>query len=216
MDYRWAYRYAKKHASQRWNFLWSPETYDVLGVKLQPFTAYHNSIASQMADGIYEETPLFQDWIGYAKNASVIFDVGGFNGIYGLLAKKANPNATVYIFEPDEVNIYHIRENARINNLDIRLIPKAVSDHEGIINFASFGNSGSKIMESGEPTKCTRLSLYGAPDLMKLDVEGHEREALRGADLSRMKYLFVEMNHPLSLPAREIKRVTVNAVYEFA
>src|SRR4051794_22850185 len=94
MDYHWAYRYVKKRTVQRVNFLLATKNrYDVIvgdiGVQLGFSTPYHHSIAYQMSHGIYEELPLMEDWVRYAKDAKVIFDVGGFNGIYGLLAKKA-------------------------------------------------------------------------------------------------------------------------------
>lgn len=219
MKYAWLPRYIKKRAYQQWYFLRAPNHYDLsvagLSLRLHFSTAYHHSVAHAMAFGGWDELALLPDWIRYAEGARVIFDVGGFNGIYGLLAKKANPKADVYIFEPDPVNAWHIRENARLNKLDIKLVTKAATDHDGTINFSGDGSSGSRVTAWGEPVAATLLSKYGAPDLMKLDIEGHEPEALRGADLSRMKYLFVEMNHSLSLPAREIKRVNLNAVFQF-
>lgn len=223
MNYPWAYRYLRKRLRQRIDYnvailqdkTYTLTTIDDIALKFSYFTPYHHARAEEYASGHAEEMPLMLDWIKYARDAHVIFDVGGFCGLYGLLAKAANPNAEVYIFEPDEVNVYHIRNNARINGLDIKLIPKAVTDHEGTILFSGDGSTGSRVASWGEPTPCTMLAKYGQPDLMKIDIEGHEREALRGADLSRMKYLFVEMNHPLSIPAREIKRVNLNAIYQF-
>ena len=133
MDYAWAYRYLKKRAYQRLHYWRAGDHYDVtvngITVRLNFSSPYHHSIAQHMAQGRYDELPLMHDWVDYAKDAKLIFDVGGFNGIYGLLAKKSNPDAKVYVFEGDFVNVDHIRQNARANDLDIEVVAKAVTDH---------------------------------------------------------------------------------------
>ncbi len=216
MDYDWAYRYPRKRLYQRLRFLKRPAHYDVtvswLTVRLQFTTPYHHSIAQSQGTGQWEELELLKDWIEYAKTSSIIFDVGGYNGIYGLFAKKANPAAKVYIFEPDPVSADHIRMNQRVNGLTIHLIQKAATDHEGIINFSGDGSSGSRVTEWGTPMGATMLRSYGAPDLLKIDIEGHEPEALKGADISKVRALFIEMNHPIDIEFREIKRIGKTAI----
>ena len=201
MDWNWARRYVKKRTIQHLNFWLSDKkayTGDIHGIPLvlAYFTPYHHARAKDMIEGKWDEHALLKVWIEEAKKASVIFDVGGYNGIYGLLAKKANPNATVYIFEPDPINAFHIRENERLNKVDIRLIPKAATDyfHDGFINFSGDGSTGSRVAPWGEPVQATMLRDYGSPDLMKIDIEGHEPEALKGADLTNTKTIFAELN----------------------
>jgi FkbM family methyltransferase len=165
-----------------------------VSIKLCFSTPYHWSIACYMGHDRYEY-PLPEKWVAAARTSSLIFDVGAFNGYYGLLAAKANPEARVYIFEADPVNAEHIRRNLAENGIrNATLVEAAVSDKTGTIRFSHDGSSGSRVAAWGKPMDSVALSSYGSPDLLKLDVEGHEPQAIQGADLSDTKTIFVEVN----------------------
>jgi hypothetical protein len=72
------------------------------------FNAYHHRIAYFLHNGGFEYAALAV-WKQRAANATTIYDLGGFNSMYGLLAAKINPKARVLIFEPDPMNARHIR-----------------------------------------------------------------------------------------------------------
>jgi len=69
---------------------------DVVGVPLRFmfFAPYHHRIAYFYHTGLFERSAL-SVWKDQAKEANVIYDIGGFSGIYGLLAAKVNPNARI-------------------------------------------------------------------------------------------------------------------------
>jgi hypothetical protein len=52
-------------------------------------------------------------WKEKAKQSSVIYDIGGFNGVFGLLAAKVNPQARVVIFGADAISARHIGKISR-------------------------------------------------------------------------------------------------------
>lgn len=168
-----------------------------------------------MSEGSWDELQLLPAWIEKAKQSSLIFDVGGFNGIYGILAAKANPNAKVVIFEPDPTNIEHIISNLALNSVDAYVVEAAVSDHDGTIKFSADGSTGSRITSWGVETRCVTLASFGSPELLKIDIEGHELEALKGADISKTKSIFIEENHtPLLEGFTRNKAVGLTAIYD--
>ncbi len=222
IDPKWAYRLFRKRLRHQIDYRFAkwrgvrsyPLQVGDITVDLYYHAPYHHARAEAFAAGNWDETPLLPIWVEEAKKSSLIFDVGGYNGIYGILAAKANPAAKIFIFEPDPINAEHIRRNLQKNNVECTLVEAAVSDHEGTAKFSGGGGTGSKITNWGAlELKTVRLSSFGSPDLLKIDTEGHEPEALRGADLSNTKAIFMEMNHDLPLEGfKETFRAHITAV----
>lgn len=190
MDLFWAFRYYKKYAVQNFNFCrevrrsrayWDA---DIAGVKIKLHfhTRYHQSIARQIHDNRVEPR-LVDPWTRYAPNANVVYDIGGFNGLYGLLAAKANPKAEVTIFEPDKTNCDHILENIRINNLtNCKLYQCIVMEKGGRARFSQHGTPGEHVADEGgegEEVRAVSLADFPPADLIKIDAEGYEVGILR-------------------------------------
>jgi hypothetical protein len=125
------------------------------------FNAYHHRIAYFLHNGGFEYAALAV-WKERAVTAATIYDVGGFNGMYGLLAAKVNPKARVLIFEPDPVNARHIRQNIELNDLtncDVAEI--ALSDHQGTELFLSDGTTGARFGDGfGTNVRVDTLNAY--------------------------------------------------------
>lgn len=137
------------------------------------------------------EVALFQQLISPGQ---VVFDVGANIGAHTIVfARLVGPSGRVYAFEPQRVIFQNLCANLSLNallNVDARQV--ACSDEGGVIftpavNYASAGSFGS-ISLSEDPTageivgKITLDSL--CPDgcnFIKIDVEGMEERALRGA-----------------------------------
>ena len=139
----------------------------------------------------------------YYKEGTEILDIGANIGYNSLMFSDYGP---VYAFEP----LFHgvVKLNAGNNKLKntIYVIPIALSDREqhvemyypistktGLRNYG--GSSISKQPWSDENSKtevqCHRLDdIYkGVPSFIKIDVEGHELEVLRGAENIIKKYM---------------------------
>lgn len=134
---------------------------------------------------------------------SLILDVGGHCGEYAVLfAALAGPGAEVVTFEPDTMAQPTLRRNIALNNFAsrIRIEQLAVFDRDGEhVFFSRDANAQSSLMESGmgasardavvhsSTVRTVRLDDYlaerrcRAPALVKLDIEGAEINALRGA-----------------------------------
>ena len=167
---------------------------DGVTVKLSFSTPYHQSIAKSQHNRDYEK-PVMQAWMREIGGKKIIYDVGGFNGLYGLLAAVKNSSAQVTIFEPDRVNAAHIRANILLNELKNCTIQEAaVSDFTGTTTFSQGGTSGEHIGSTGDTVKVIALRDLPHADLLKIDVEGAELKALTGMEY--MSTILLEV-HPL-------------------
>jgi FkbM family methyltransferase len=148
--------------------------------------------------------------------APVIFDIGGNIGTWTLLATAILPNSTVHAFEPLQVHIDGFKKNtAQLRNIYLHEYCVGNTDQEGTINISSFSDSSSllnatpleyneyqivKINE--EKVQIKRLesliekSILPVPDIIKLDIQGYELEALKGLGkyLEFVKYIICEVS----------------------
>ena len=125
-----------------------------------------------------------------------VFDIGPNIGIFSLLA--ASRGAKVFAFEPSRMVRVQLELNITLNAFGerITIVPEAVSDSEGMIHFFetrndnwgigrifSYGHSAGKLNDYVVPTKTLDhfISELGMPDIVKIDIEGAEWLALKGA-----------------------------------
>lgn len=153
---------------------------------------------------------------------SVVFDVGSFLGIYAILAaRRAGPAGRVVAFEPTAWSASMARRHFAYNDLHeprMRLIEAAVSDRRGRAVLHEYpepyvNSLAAAVDASAAGTRrdvdvvsiddvCCRLDV--TPSFIRMDVQGAELHALRGAretiraalDLT----IVVEM-HPQCWPA---------------
>jgi FkbM family methyltransferase len=129
------------------------------------------------------------------KKGDVVFDLGGYHGLYSILAsKEVGGFGKVYCFEPDPNNFEICKKNIENNNLkNIILINKGICDHSGEISFFKRGQ-GSRIVDDNFKTN-TRDSLCKISvtslsdfikekdlkkiDFIKADIEGSEVELIK-------------------------------------
>jgi FkbM family methyltransferase len=189
MDYAWAFSYLKKKIKSSITygiFLLTgskpiPFTIDGVTVLFKPLSSYQCLWAVGVVKN-YERGPLLL-WKRLASSSELIADVGGYAGIYGLLAAKTNPAAQVYIFEPDIFNCKQIQENIRVNNVkNITLIQAVAADKPGEVAFSFHdGGTGGFISTNGAKVPAVTLSRYGQFDLVKICAHGSELKVLQGA-----------------------------------
>lgn len=204
---QWAYRFIKKRLRHKIDFararLTGRTTWEVslegVTVQLGFFTPYHQSIARALSEGEHEiETRRL--WVREcSKPHQVIYDIGGFTGVYGILAAKANSRAQVTIFEPDPISFAHIKKNIELNNLtNCAVRQAAVTDYSGKISFLPDGTSGAKIGTDERSISVDALALDDLPpaDLLKIDAEGEEHKIIRATKkaLTSKPPLFLEVH----------------------
>lgn len=146
------------------------------------------------------------------REGSLMLDIGANLGWYSCVFAKAIPALQVHAFEPDPVTYALLGENIALNDLgNIRPVQAAVSSTRGSAEFFQYqgGNRGMNSllpMHAAQSTSVTVPTLVldeylaenGLGDVtirvIKLDIEGYELEALRGAPaaLQRCQCLLME------------------------
>lgn len=132
------------------------------------------------------------------------WDVGAAVGTYSCLAAVAG--AEVLAFEPVPENAHRIVENAACNDVEeaVTVHPVALSDTDGTVPFRP---SGRRVGEGTHRVDAAAhdmrvpaergVGIQPAPDVLKVDVEGHEVAVLAGLDthLATVRAAFIEV-HP--------------------
>ena len=137
---------------------------------------------------------------GLTRSREVFIDVGANAGLFSLVAAKLNPLLRAIAFEPNPRMFDLLSRNKQLNRLsNLTVEPVAVSNEEGE---AKLFLNGSDMSASLVPdfqscfnpvtgsvaVKTTTLDQYVEEHAVKgsmvwkIDVEGHERELLEGAE----------------------------------
>lgn len=164
-----------------------------------------------------DELIIFSFYWTNRKRYHRVLDAGANIGLHAILLCKCGFDVISY--EPDPLNFERLQKNLALNNCsNVKVVNAAVSTKNGIMEFIRvLGNltgshlEGSKANPYGElqrfPVKVDSIEpLLKWADLVKLDVEGHEKEVL----------LSTNQEHWLNMDALvEIENQTnATAVYE--
>lgn len=148
----------------------------------------------------------------YPNEIKTIFDIGGNIGTWTLLAKTIFPQAEIHAFEPLESFANRLTENTK--NFSAISIHQVALGNENAINEMHVAGDSSSLLPLGElmqeqyeiqskekiQIQTVILDNYikekniSLPDLIKLDIQGYELEALKGAKeaMKHAKYIFIE------------------------
>jgi len=130
-------------------------------------------------------------------NPRVIFDVGANIGATALYYATVYPQAHIYCFEPLPENLELLRKNTACYSDRITVLPVGLGDHEGVFDYhrsndpANLGGGtffgvgcnpqrSIKLQVRTMASVCRELEIKSV-DVFKLDAEGAELSALRGA-----------------------------------
>lgn len=113
---------------------------------------------------------------------TVFWDVGAYHGTYSAVA--AVKGASVVAVEPYGPNATRLAKNAVVNDVHIDQYDVALSDEATTRNFATVETPASElsVTADGDSTVETMRGdeLRPRPDVVKIDVEGHELAVLDG------------------------------------
>ena len=148
--------------------------------------------------GTYEKA-IAEKFETYAKKSEVVCDLGAHVGYYTLLASKSvGKHGKVYAFEPLHRNIIYLQKHIELNKIsNVRIFECAVSNViEKKIFFTNCDNKvantickNSPMFQSGKLIGVNSVTLDDllekedimVPQLIKMDIEGAEYDALKGA-----------------------------------
>lgn len=142
-------------------------------------------------------------WAHLCADANEILDVGANTGVYSLLARKNNPSAKIVALEPIPANADVLQANVDANAANVVVERIAMSDRDGEavmymlkdqLNYMTSVNDNryARHPEIAGRTAVVPISVPVAtwatlkakrhltcPDLIKIDVEGHEVAVMR-------------------------------------
>lgn len=123
----------------------------------------------------------------FIKPHFTVYDIGANIGYHTLAFSKLAQD--VYAFEPNKKNLELLRKNVG-NCENVVIYDSACSDQNTKMYVEDFdttkpGNYGEmRMLETGQECESVRIDdiadIFG-PDLMKIDVEGHEIQVLKGS-----------------------------------
>ena len=160
------------------------------------------------------------------SEGATVLDIGANVGSYTLLfARWVGAAGRVYAFEPAVASRAGLERHLSINGLSDRVTvrPEAVSERSGSAAFLDAGTHGdNRLVPAGTPdtTSVPSVSIDDfcdttgiSPDVIKIDIEGAELSALRGARRTIAARgpalaLFVEL-HPAIWPSLGVTRAAL-------
>ena len=160
------------------------------------------AIADEMGNGFYE--PWLLDFIKDNVSGGTWIDCGANFGNHTVFFDKMCYNSKVVAIEPMPENLEYLQRNVSVNDCDkTRIIKAAVSDKKTKADAVRIGRKSQyKIQEGRGAIQVVTIDSLKLRDvrLIKMDVEGHEMAALKGAHETIKKYkpeLFIEIWHDL-------------------
>lgn len=156
----------------------------------------------QAREGKPFEAEAVRVWMSAIRRNGLALDVGAYTGIYGILAARVG--AAVLAVEPNREAAERLDMNAALNGCAVPVLTVAASDATGPARLAGTRrlSSAAHLAEGdGSPVLKARLDdlIEGGLSVVKLDVEGHEVEALRGMERlirESLPVLIVETHRP--------------------
>ena len=131
-----------------------------------------------------------------SNTQNILWDIGAYHGMYAL--RVAKDGKTVYAFEPNPDAYKILNQNLKLNRLAAHTMNMAISSFEGTMKLTGTGPFGTanyySFAERSFKAPCQSIDnlimkeKMPPPDFIKIDVEQHEVEVLKGA-------VFTLINH---------------------
>ncbi len=153
------------------------------------------------------------------KPGAVVLDIGAHIGLSSILMSRwVGPTGRVYAFEPTKQTRTILEDHLRLNDMEktVTVVPKAVSDQCGKATFYTYADSPEATLSTqhgrlpgatAQEVEVTTVDAFCGetnvkPEFIKLDIEGFEFHALRGAreTLRACNPAIVVEFHPMNWP----------------
>jgi FkbM family methyltransferase len=131
------------------------------------------------------------------QRGGVFYDVGANAGFYSLLASVLIDPGKVLAFEPLPANVSYLRQHLDLNRrTNVAVLEMAICDQKGEAFFEEeetrsmgrLSQQGSLRVRTSSLDSLLQASEIPPPDYIKMDIEGTELRALRGARKCFLKH----------------------------
>jgi FkbM family methyltransferase len=175
------------------------EVFQVLGVGTFLIDDNPAPAKETIRKGLPWEPHLIEEFSRYVTRGSTVLDIGAHIGTLVVpLAKMVGPEGRVYAFEPQKKVFRELCYNLRVNGItNVSPLRVAASSRPGVIELEPVraGDGGVGVGKGGEFVGARTIDSFDLSNvsLIKIDVEGHEVDVLKGAVET------VKSNHPVIL-----------------
>ncbi|HVS85446.1 MAG TPA: FkbM family methyltransferase [Gaiellaceae bacterium] len=173
------------------------------------------SLEDPLAAGWYDADWALPHEIAFLRRGRLgpgarVFDCGAHQGVVALMiAHEVAPGGEVIAVEASPHNAAVLERNRDLNGAAIEVVAAAVTDRPGTVHFRGAlngsitGRGGGAVVPATTLDELTRR--FGAPDVVFMDVEGAELQAIAGGaeTLTALPDLFVEV-HPQGASAEQV------------
>ena len=154
------------------------------------FDSFLTGNISYVEKNVVDPNQYFFDECFKLSDEEVLFDCGGFTGdtVLDFIKLTQGKYKKVISFEPDEKNFQKLESLVEKHGLQgVEIKKQATGSKNGKIGFVSSGNMGAKVIDNqieGNIVEVVALDNYQneCPTIIKMDIEGFELEALKGAE----------------------------------
>lgn len=148
------------------------------------------------ASTVHGERSVVADVLQTLDNDDVFYDIGANVGTYSCFAGQMVDDGNVIAFEPHPANVERLRENAALNDIQLGILPVALSSERGVSKLDVSGEEdkagvGTHSLSTGNAERSIEVDMIegdrlieegqiSPPSVMKVDVEGAEQLVLEG------------------------------------
>lgn len=158
------------------------------------------------------ERAVLEEFVDHVSDGDCVWDIGAAVGTYSCLA--ANAGATVVAFEPHPENRHRCIENLQLNDAEFDVLEIALSDEKTSMALAEDAGVGSGMHRLSTEGTYQVDAIPGddvsasQPDILKIDVEGHEIAVLDGLSerLRSVRAVFVECHPNMGVPESTVRK----------
>jgi FkbM family methyltransferase len=154
---------------------------------LDGLVGYRLDYDSFKAEAVSDDssTQYFDQELIKCDGADVFVDLGGYDGdtVEKFIDYSNGEYKKIYLFEPD-INLLQKAKVRLADSRDIEFIEAGAYSEDGELRFSASGRTNGSISETGELKISVRrldTCLDCVPTFIKMDIEGAEAEALKGA-----------------------------------